>query len=132
MSNVLEWKPEFETGNLHIDQQHRYLLDLANDVQVALETNEEEDVVLTAFEELIAYTEYHFRDEEAYWKTIGSQALKAQERAHERLADELRSLIYPVNSDSVGKNLLDWLKRELITHMTKHDQLAVKAASEKK
>ncbi len=130
MSNILTWKSDYETGNTKIDQQHRQLLELANKVQSALETEEEHSVVLEAFEELIAYTSYHFRDEEAYWATIGSPALRAQQKAHGRLADELRSLIYPKESVNVGKDLLQWLEQELITHMTKHDQLAVQASEE--
>lgn len=63
---VLPWNKNFETGNSIIDAQHKVLVDLLNNLAVTL-VNQDEVKLNTTFDELIAYANMHFADEEEIW-----------------------------------------------------------------
>ena len=124
---ALAWKADYEIGEAKIDDQHRQLVKLANNVYAIVERGEEGEDLLDAFEALISYTEMHFREEERLWLKIDSAHFTAQEKDHDKLARELRELIFPkdaVAQGKVGANLKEWLNARLLPHMMEHDQKA--------
>ena len=123
----LTWKSAYEIGVPVIDSQHRHLVKLANDVYQIVAKGDEGEGLLNAFEALIAYTESHFREEERLWMSLESSYLASQEKEHDKLARELRELIFPreaVEKGQVGANLKNWLEGRLLPHMMEHDQKA--------
>jgi len=60
----LQWNDRFSVGVGLIDQQHKKLFLIINDLIVAKENAQQQDVIENIFTELIAYTEYHFSSEE--------------------------------------------------------------------
>ncbi|WP_027858896.1 GGDEF domain-containing protein [Marinobacterium jannaschii] len=63
---VFPWSENFETGVREIDEQHKKLVDLLNNLANVL-TQEEPGGINQAFEELAQYADYHFASEEAIW-----------------------------------------------------------------
>ena len=128
--DALTWKPEYEIGAPQIDEQHRQLVHLANDLYRIVENGSDNRSLLRAFEALINYTENHFREEEALWQQIDSPHLADQEKDHDRLAEELRTLIFPADAvaeGKVGANLKEWLSNRLLPHMMHKDQKAAQS-----
>lgn len=67
------WDQNFVTGLHEVDEQHHALVDLFNELSASLFLNDEsrEAVLSEIFERLVAYTHYHFSDEETLMKTEG-------------------------------------------------------------
>ncbi|MBK1690175.1 GGDEF domain-containing protein [Rubrivivax gelatinosus] len=63
---VFPWNDNFNTGNALIDQQHKRLVDLLNQLAGTLVSNQECEVE-AAFAELAAYADVHFSAEEEIW-----------------------------------------------------------------
>ena len=63
---VFPWNKNFETGHATIDDQHKKLVQLLNQLARTL-VHEEPVRVNQAFSELAEYAEYHFTEEENIW-----------------------------------------------------------------
>ncbi len=64
----LQWNKCFSVGVRLIDQQHKNLFSIINDLIIAKENEQQQDVIENILTELIAYTEYHFSSEEKLFK----------------------------------------------------------------
>ena len=125
------WKPEYDTGNLRIDQQHKQLFELANLLWVSVERDRAEAVATAAVEALTAYAAYHFSDEEEYFARINTPVLEDHRQQHEALAAEIRSLAVEdlVGSEGIGARLEHWVEHRLVPHMMYSDQEAIRAGT---
>jgi len=65
--NVFFWNENFETGIPLIDEQHKKLVDLLNQLGSHLIANDEIELT-RVFDELAAYADYHFKTEESIWR----------------------------------------------------------------
>ncbi|RXJ82844.1 GGDEF domain-containing protein [Arcobacter cloacae] len=81
---IFPWNNNFETGIDEIDEQHKKLIELLNNLANLL-TQEENFQIETAFSELAKYAEYHFKSEEAVWKKYlkDSDLVVAHEKSHD-------------------------------------------------
>lgn len=64
---VFPWNHNLETGIQEIDEQHKKLVELLNNLANTL-TQEEDIQIEEAFTELAKYAQYHFESEELIWK----------------------------------------------------------------
>ena len=62
--NFLAWKDEYSVGLDSIDQQHRKLINLINQLTTAVEYSTGEEFEREALAELVDYTKTHFSYEE--------------------------------------------------------------------
>lgn len=127
------WKAEYETGDEHIDTQHKQLLHLANLLVETSVMPDSEVARREAFKALFRYVEKHFEEEEAFWDNIDSPFASGQREDHRKLAAELDDLWANDKLafvETTGEELVQWVESRLIDHMTGFDQKAVKASKE--
>ena len=67
MTVFFKWIDEYSIGIPEIDEQHRYMFQLANEIQYA-EISEAEQYA----DKLYNYTKWHFSSEEKYFSEISS------------------------------------------------------------
>lgn len=67
------WDQNFITGVEDVDAQHHVLVDLFNELSATFSSTDlnRDTVLADTFARLVAYTEYHFRDEEALMRGVG-------------------------------------------------------------
>lgn len=65
-----------------LDEQHKRLFAIFDDLLAAIVEGQGEEILKDIFDRLKAYTEEHFRDEEAYMKEIGFPDLEAHADEH--------------------------------------------------
>jgi hemerythrin len=125
------WKPEYETGNTRIDEQHQQLIELANLLWLALQQGKAEDVVSRAIDALIAYAKYHFSEEEAFFAQVGTPVLDRHRRDHEQLTADIRAMAIAdlTGAKNLGRKLEHWVENQLLPHMMYADQEALNAAA---
>ncbi|MEA3333608.1 MAG: bacteriohemerythrin [Pseudomonadota bacterium] len=68
MMETMQWHESFSVGIKKIDLQHQKLIALLNELVVATETGQQREVIGNVLEELVSYTDYHFRAEESFFK----------------------------------------------------------------
>jgi hemerythrin-like metal-binding protein len=61
---IAVWHPDYETGNLLIDEQHKTLFKIVNDLADATARNARREVLRQILNELINEVDIHFKDEE--------------------------------------------------------------------
>lgn len=79
----IEWTPALSVGHEVLDQQHRTLFDLVNDLDTAGQQGQGQAAVAGLLEDLLLYTSTHFAAEEAVLAEHGYEQL-AQHRAQHR------------------------------------------------
>ncbi len=132
---MYELKEQYLTGMETIDDQHRKIFQLADQVYELLKDENmlyKDGELLKIVQELQDYTKYHFTEEEIYMEKIGYSRLEEQKIQHEKFIEELDKLNQAVqqislrNQDQVIFKLLDYLTYWLKVHIEKFDMLIKK------
>lgn len=123
------WKEEYSTGIDLIDEQHKELFRLLEEITAIYKNDfitDKYDKIVASVDELRAYTEYHFDSEEAYMESIGYRRLFSQKVAHMEFKDRISKIDLKELDIDQSKAILgiigvltDWL----VTHILKTDKL---------
>jgi hemerythrin len=120
----IDWDDSLSTGVDEIDDQHRYLFALMNDVHECASCNDpDSDLVEDIMYRLVDYVTQHFEDEQALMRELGYAESGVHTAMHERLtAEVLRYMTRFVNGDDVSAvELVDFLDGWLRNHIRKED-----------
>ncbi len=120
------WDERYETGLADIDQQHHHLVGLLNELGRRIADNGvEADGLEALFQELTAYAQYHFIEEERLMAThrVDRRHADLHANAHSGFLVEVNSMkavISPENADDL-KQLLSFLIHWLVYHILGQD-----------
>lgn len=125
--NSFQWSEHFITGLNGVDEQHHKLVDLINNFGNQLTNNK---LVLSDINEilnqLVDYTNYHFRDEEELMvvKGVDKRHIKLQTDAHHYFLNEITTLQSSISTDNTEglTYLLDFLTHWLAYHILGADK----------
>lgn len=119
---------EFMTGIFLIDEEHKELFRIVDDVMVLMRDDyalDKYDQILQLLLELKDYAMHHFQDEEEYMESIHYKGLEEQRKAH-RVFMEYLEEVDPedVDNNQQGslENLLEFLVRWLTEHILRMDK----------
>jgi hemerythrin-like metal-binding protein len=115
-------------GIPEIDSQHRFLVELANRVIVAVRTQQGAKLVGAVVKLLREYTVEHFRDEEVHMQKRGYPKLSEHHLEHERLKNQVRQWqrdLY-TNRNVTAADVLAFMRSWLLEHILRTD-MAFKA-----
>lgn len=119
--DIVPWNPSFATGIDVIDQQHRRLVELLNDLAhqyvYGLDLSEVERIV----DGLVDYAAYHFDTEETLWQEVlaGDQWFEAHKHTHDGFVQKVRKLQAEL-ADSESLPALDGLLSFLTSWLAHH------------
>ncbi|PTY39266.1 bacteriohemerythrin [Brachyspira hampsonii] len=125
----IKWEDRFRTGYKRIDNQHKELVNIINDLyETGVRGNISDDEVKKEFKEIIKrtidYATYHFSYEEKIMKAInysGSKDHISKHRAFSlKIVDEVNS--YERGDDLVIKDFITFLKDWLLNHIVLEDK----------
>ncbi len=126
---TIEWRSELNTGIDKVDEDHRQLITLTNRLINAIENDVPKSEILKIFDELEAYTVYHFEREESYMKDHTAlketaKYIKHHKAQHKYFIDELpklREKLIATNERSVTYDTVEFLLHWLLDHIIKED-----------
>ena len=125
---MYEFKDEYLTGIELIDNEHRRLFEIADEVY-ELSKNEfiadKYDNVKAVLGELRDYTKQHFAHEEEYMKSINYKKLFTQIIEHKAFVDKLDDLdleSIDETSDEMIQDILKFLTDWLVNHILYNDK----------
>ena len=136
MMPVEQWKEqpslvfseEYYTGIPMVDEEHKELFRIIADVNHVIVheyVHDKYDEIVRLLEELKDYTQYHFKDEEAYMEQIGYAGLEAQRKAHDAFINRLEEM----NLEEIDEHqqqtleeLMEFLTGWLVNHILHMDK----------
>lgn len=128
---LVTWSSEYNLGVEEIDEQHRSLVDLVNQVWAGIVSRSERGKVLELMLRLEQYTVAHFAAEEAYMEAIGYPGLDAHKQVHQQFiarVDAEKQAVLKGGQLTLG--LVEFLKQWLLDHILGLDKAAAEYAKQ--
>ena len=120
----VEWKDEYSVGIDSIDQQHRRLVNLINQLHTAVTYSTGEEFEREALDELVDYTKTHFSYEEGLMEQNGYPDFEPHKAQHKKMIDQVEIVLreYEENADLAMQDALNFLRDWLINHINGTDK----------
>lgn len=121
--SLISWTPEYDTGNPEIDAQHRHLVDIINRFHDARQRGRGSRIMNEILNDLVGYTQEHFRDEERIMAAAGFDALETHQAQHRQLLQKIERFQYDFNQKGrrVSRDVDHFLKYWLTSHILQDD-----------
>jgi hemerythrin-like metal-binding protein len=122
-----EWNDKLQTGIEIIDNQHRRLIDLVNELNEAMRNKKGKEALGHVLSELKDYTNYHFKYEEKEFEKFGYPQSEVHKKEHDDLIRQVEELIGQFQKDRLGISIdvLDFLTKWVKNHIMKEDMMYV-------
>ncbi len=122
--NILTWKDSYSVGIESIDNDHKKLIMLINNLQTAKDFKTDPQFEKQTLDEVINYTLYHFEREESFMEENGYPDFLPHKAKHQELIYKVNEYVktYNKGGDGAIEALLKYLKTWLISHINGTDQ----------
>ncbi|SMD09225.1 bacteriohemerythrin [Sporomusa malonica] len=123
------WKDVYELGIPLIDQQHKKLFEIANEIDTLLNNElitDKYDPIVAIIEELRDYTKEHFAAEEAHMLATKYPKFLSHKVLHNDFIDKMNSIDYAQidnEQNAYLKEILKFVISWLVDHILKEDKL---------
>ncbi len=117
---LITWRDSYSVGVPLIDNDHKLLVSLINQLDDAINGGQGRDVVGSVLNVLEEYTRGHFGREELLMRKAGYADLPPHKREHEKLTAQVHEIVarYAGGDDShIDDHLLQFLKSWLTGHI---------------
>lgn len=123
-THYVEWKDEYSVGIDSIDEQHKRLLNLINQLQTAVDYSTGDQYEREALDELVDYTKTHFTYEEGLMRDNEYPDYEPHKAQHEKMFNKVAEVLaeYEKDHDTAMANAADYLKDWLINHINGTDK----------
>ncbi|MCP5459653.1 MAG: hemerythrin family protein [Gammaproteobacteria bacterium] len=124
MNHLVDWSDELSVGIQEIDEQHKELLNILNELNEGLHGVKRKEVRLNVLNKLVEYTKVHFAVEESLMRILDYPDYEEHKAEHDRLIVEINEFRDLFGQDEVTPTyeLLIFLKRWLFNHIMKVDK----------
>lgn len=128
MDKFFVWKDEYSLGIKEIDEQHKYFVNLLDNIYQTVLTNEDRKLIGDKLNELKDYTIKHFATEEKYFDEFAYPEAEEHKLAHRDLEKNVLDFQekFKNNKIEVSFDLIDFLEDWLIEHLAHMDMKYVK------
>lgn len=123
MGKFVEWSDALSVGIEEIDNQHKVLVALVNEMHEGIHQRRGSDVVKDVLKKLGDYTKIHFAVEESLMRILGYPGYEDHKIQHEELIAHMNELIEKVETGktAIGFELMHFLKVWLTKHIMESD-----------
>ena len=121
----IDWdKKNYSVGVDEIDDQHKQLVNLINELHSAMMARKAKEVLGEVIDELIEYTSYHFETEEKYFDKFGYSETEEHKKIHKNFVNEVLNFQKDVQKNKlfVSSKILNFLKDWLLNHIKVTDK----------
>jgi len=123
-SRYLTWKDSYSVGIDSIDNDHKKLIHLINNLQTAIDYKTDRQFESLTMDEVVDYTHYHFDREERFMEDNDYPDFVPHKAKHEEMISNVNKFVEAYERDESGaiESLLAYLKSWLIAHINGTDQ----------
>ncbi|CAH2031845.1 bacteriohemerythrin [Trichlorobacter ammonificans] len=124
LSNALEWDSSFETGIRSIDEQHKVLFNMVNELHDAMQQKRSKEAIGQILNRLIDYTGSHFAHEENAFRTTGYPQEAGHKQLHAKLVNQVLELKgqFEGGQAVLTQSVIDFLQDWLTNHIKGEDK----------
>jgi hemerythrin len=120
---LLAWNDSYSVKVKEIDDQHRKLIDMINELHDAMKVGKGKEVIGKVLTALTDYTRRHFSAEENLMKLHGYPAYEEHKKSHNQLVVQVADIQKKYSDGGVlSQEVLAFLKDWLINHIKGMDQ----------
>lgn len=119
-----DWKDSYSVGVKEMDNQHKVLVDLINQLHTAMSAGKGSTVVGPIISEMVRYTKFHFESEEKLMTTHGYPGLGSQKAEHLKFTQQALDFQKQNSSGTatLSISILNFLKDWLTNHIQGTDK----------
>ena len=120
----MKWEQTYETGIKQIDNEHKIIVQLINNLELSLQKGNEEKTAVLVLKNLADYVKIHFKNEERVMKKIGFLELSRHKRLHKDLVKQVANIIkdFKMGKPWTARELLGFLQHWLVYHIVEEDK----------
>ncbi|MCX7289508.1 bacteriohemerythrin [Janthinobacterium sp.] len=123
MTKFFEWTDELSVGIQEIDEQHKVLIDLLNELHEAIRQHHGSEASVTILGRLADYTRTHFTVEESLMRILGYPEYDAHKLHHEDLIKQMNDLQARLaGGEAITFELMHFLRNWLTHHIMEGDK----------
>lgn len=125
MAIFINWSDELSVGIEEIDEQHKILVNLVNQMHDAIDKDHASETVPLILNELIEYTRIHFVVEESLMRILNYPGYSVHHDQHQGLIKNIIELQKKTTTGKTSTNfeLMQFLKTWLTRHIMEEDML---------
>ncbi|MCX8167243.1 MAG: bacteriohemerythrin [Candidatus Micrarchaeota archaeon] len=130
---IFEWSNELSVGVPSLDEQHKKLVKLINDLNEAMKNGKAKEVLGKILKELLDYTKYHFSTEEKYMAQVNYVASETHKLEHQQLIKKALALEndFKNGKATITIDVINFLKEWVSKHIMGTDKKYSSAFIEK-
>jgi hemerythrin len=116
---AIKWDESWNTGISVIDQQHRKLLNLVNDLNDAMRQGKSRDVVDDVLTVLVEYTRTHFNAEERLMEKVKYNEIVEHKAQHADFVQKIEDFLQKAKAGSpvLSIEMMNFLSSWIINHI---------------
>ncbi|NOU20085.1 MAG: hemerythrin family protein [Bacteroidales bacterium] len=125
MSKILiNWTDTYSIGYSEIDNQHKKLVEMINVLYNAFSQGAVENVIRDILDEMIKYTDYHFKNEEKYFEKYAYSDAQEHIKQHEEFVLKVTDFYQEYNrgSETLTYDIMHFLRDWLLEHIKDSDR----------
>jgi hemerythrin-like metal-binding protein len=124
----INWNNSYSVEVQEIDSQHKTLVDLINELCVAIEQKRSNSATSKVIEQLTHYTKTHFKWEEEYMERVGHMDLASHKAQHKKFVDRISEFeqAFKTGKATLTFEIIEFLKDWLIKHIMVSDKKYMK------
>lgn len=119
----ISWDSEFEIGHKEIDDQHKKLVCLLNNIIEDCNRNNSSKLIADTLEQMLEYSLVHFKTEEKLLQDVGIPNFYEHKREHLQFIKKISELSFSSieNTYTIADEITVHLKKWLIEHILTSD-----------
>jgi len=123
-SGMIEWADDFSTNIQEVDEQHKVLISLLNELYTAMHEHHGTAACREVLDRLAEYTRTHFLLEESLMRLTNYPDFEKHKGQHEELIAQVQALQAKLDSGTatISFELLHFLKNWLTNHILGTDK----------
>ena len=121
---LIKWDDKYCVGVEEFDEQHKRLISLINELYDAMRVGKGKEVLSGIFDELIEYTNTHFKAEEKRFAECNYPGEFGHVVEHEKLTMEVMKFRQDcaIGREALSIHVMNFLKTWLTEHIMERDQ----------
>lgn len=123
---IFTWSDKFLTGITEIDDQHKKLVSLVNDLHDAMKNQKAKEILDKTLQDLADYTVYHFATEERAFDKYGYSEKVQHKKNHAEFVQKVTDLIERRKKSEMALSIdvltfvSDWVKTHILVEDMKY------------
>ncbi len=121
---LFDWNDSYSVKVAQCDRQHQKLFEIINQLANAMRIGKGRETVDQTLNEMLEYTQTHFRDEEELLEKTNYPQLAAHQEMHRRFVAKVKSLQNLAKSGKTASSMqvLNLAREWLVNHIQKADK----------